>query len=102
MIQFHALRSKDDDKDKDAGQGGYVRAKWRTVSNTSRTRTVAYWRSLCLAALKAELEAVNAKIMALFRKRDAAVLSKMYTEDCSMMPAGSDVVKGRDGKCILC
>ena len=57
----------------------------------------AFTGSCSLAALKAEILAQNDRILALMKNSDAAGLTKMYTEDCSMMQAGRDVVNGRDG-----
>ncbi len=34
-----------------------------------------------------------------FAKQDATALSMLYTEDCKLMPTGSDVLVGRDGEC---
>lgn len=33
-----------------------------------------------------------------FAKQDATALSKLYTEDCKLMPTGADVVNGREGE----
>lgn len=44
-----------------------------------------------------EIQAANAKFMEAFAKQDAQALSQLYTEDCKLMPTGSDVVTGRDG-----
>ena len=37
--------------------------------------------------------------MAAFAAKDLQKLSELYTEDCKLMPPGSDVVYGREGTC---
>jgi uncharacterized protein (TIGR02246 family) len=47
------------------------------------------------AAQKAEIEAVNARWMALFNKGDFAGIAALYTDDGTVLPPGSGVVKGK-------
>ena len=56
-----------------------------------------------------EIESVNQKFMEAFGKQDAIALSLLYTEDCKLMPTGTDVLFGRGGMlmcgniaCFLC
>ena len=44
-----------------------------------------------------EIEAANLKFMTAFGKQDATGLSELYTEDCKLMPTGTDVLFGREG-----
>jgi uncharacterized protein (TIGR02246 family) len=44
---------------------------------------------------KAEIEAVNAKWIEFFNKGDFAGVASLYTEDASVFPPGSAIVKGR-------
>ena len=44
-----------------------------------------------------EIEAANLKFMTAFSKQDATGLSELYTEDCKLMPTGTDVLYGREG-----
>jgi uncharacterized protein (TIGR02246 family) len=44
---------------------------------------------------KAEIEAVNAKWIDFFNKGDFAGVASLYTEDASVFPPGSAIVKGR-------
>ena len=46
-----------------------------------------------------EIEAANLKFMTAFGKQDATGLSELYTEDCKLMPTGTDVLFGREGAC---
>ena len=57
-------------------------------------------RSLPLPAadIMDDIKAANDKFMAAFDSGDATGLSQLYTEDCKLMPPGSDVVMGREGK----
>ena len=50
-----------------------------------------------LSALMSEIEAGNQKFMEAFAKQDATALSMLYTEDCKLMPTGTDVLFGREG-----
>ncbi len=34
-----------------------------------------------------------------FAEQNANALSMLYTEDCKLMPPGSDVIKGQEGEC---
>lgn len=47
------------------------------------------------ADLRSEIEDANARFTEAFNRQDAEAVSQFYTEDCSMMPAGSDVVQGK-------
>jgi uncharacterized protein (TIGR02246 family) len=47
------------------------------------------------AAQKAEIEAVNARWMALFNKGDFAGIAALYTDDATVLPPGSGMVKGK-------
>jgi uncharacterized protein (TIGR02246 family) len=44
---------------------------------------------------KAEIEAVNAKWIEFFNEGDFAGVASLYTEDASVFPPGSAIVKGR-------
>ena len=46
-------------------------------------------------AQKAEIDAVNAKWIELFNKGDFAGVASLYTEDATVFPPGSAMVKGR-------
>ena len=39
--------------------------------------------------------------MAAFAKGDAVAISELYTEDCKVMPTGSDTLTGRNGNSFL-
>ncbi len=52
------------------------------------------------AALKDDIEAANTKFMAAFASGDATNLGPLYTENCRLMPTGTDVLVGRDGMCV--
>ena len=56
---------------------------------------------LVVAGLQDEIQAANEKFMDAYNKGDMNALSALYTEDCKLMPTGSDVVNGRDGKSFL-
>ena len=45
-------------------------------------------------AQKAEIEAVNAKWMELFKKGDFAGIASLYTDDATALPPGAAMVKG--------
>ena len=47
-------------------------------------------------AQKAEIEAANAKWIALFNKGDFAGVAALYTADASAFPPGSPIARGRD------
>src|SRR5437764_12030829 len=47
------------------------------------------------AAQKAEIEAVNARWMALFNKGDFAGIAALYTDDATAFPPGSGMVRGK-------
>lgn len=53
-----------------------------------------------LPDLKAEIKAANKKVMDVFAAQDAVGMSKLYTEDCKLMPAGMDVQCGREGETL--
>ena len=36
--------------------------------------------------------------MTAFKAQDANAVAALYTEDCKVMPPGSDVVTGREGR----
>ena len=44
-----------------------------------------------------KIEAANAVWMKNFAEGNAKGVGEMYTEDCKVMPTGSDVVVGREG-----
>jgi uncharacterized protein (TIGR02246 family) len=46
-------------------------------------------------AQQAEIEAMNAKFIDFFNKGDFAGIASLYTEDASVLPPGSPIVKGR-------
>ena len=46
-------------------------------------------------AQKAEIEAVNAKWIDFFNKGDFAGVASLYTDDATVFPPGSGMVKGR-------
>src|SRR5262249_23970196 len=46
-------------------------------------------------AQKAEIDAVNAKWIEFFNKGDFAGVASLYTEDATVLPPGSAMVKGR-------
>lgn len=48
------------------------------------------------ADLKPTIEAANAKWIAAYAKGDAAGLAALYTDTATVLPAGSDMVKGHD------
>ena len=58
--------------------------------------------ALCILALKDEIAAANEKFMSAYKSQDANAVAAMYTEDCKIMPPGSDVVMGRDGTVCVC
>ncbi len=51
--------------------------------------------------LRSEIEDANARFTEAFNRQDAEAVSQFYTEDCSMMPTGSDVIQGKTGLTIL-
>jgi len=51
--------------------------------------------SLPAMAQKAAIESVNAKWVELFNKGDFDGVASLYTEDASVFPPGSGIVKGR-------
>ena len=52
---------------------------------------------LSFIALRDEIATANEKFMAAFKAQDANAVAALYTEDCKVMPPGTDVVVGRDG-----
>ncbi|XP_066266889.1 uncharacterized protein [Branchiostoma lanceolatum] len=50
-----------------------------------------------MADLKAVIAANNEKFMACFKANDMKGLAALYTEDCKLMPTGSDTLHGREG-----
>ena len=58
--------------------------------------------SLSSADIMDDIKAANEKFMAAFDGGDATALSQLYTEDCKLMPTGSDVVMGREGIADIC
>jgi uncharacterized protein (TIGR02246 family) len=48
-------------------------------------------------AQQAEIEAVNAKWMDFFNKGDFARVASLYTDDATVFPPGSPMIKGRTG-----
>ena len=64
-------------------------------------RTGLHWRLFSWSGLsapafaqKAEIEAVNAKWMELFKKGDFAGIASLYTDDATALPPGAAMVKG--------
>ena len=53
-----------------------------------------------LEELKKEIEACNVKFMEHFGKNDMKGLSELYTEDCKLMPTGSETLIGREGRLL--
>ena len=53
--------------------------------------------SMVCIALKDDIAAANEKFMTAFKAQDANAIAALYTEDCKVMPSGSDVVMGREG-----
>ena len=51
-----------------------------------------------VAGLQAEIQAANVKFMDAFGKGDAEAIGALYTSDCKVMPTGSDVVEGQQGR----
>lgn len=47
-----------------------------------------------LAAAKASIDAMNAKVGESFRKKDSVAIASYYTDDATMLPPNSDPVKG--------
>ena len=45
-----------------------------------------------------EIEAANEQFMKAFNCQDAEAVSDLYTDDCTMMPTGTDVVQGRESE----
>ena len=41
------------------------------------------------------------RFVAAFNRQDAGAVSEMYTDDCTMMPTGSDVVQGKDSRLLV-
>eukprot|EP00058_Branchiostoma_floridae_P007808 XP_002593296.1 hypothetical protein BRAFLDRAFT_83843 [Branchiostoma floridae] len=52
---------------------------------------------IIMADLKTLVETNNEKFMATFKAGDMKVLANMYTEDCKIMPTGTDTLFGREG-----
>jgi len=52
-----------------------------------------------LSGLMSEIEVDNQKFMEAFAKHDATALSMLYTEDCKLMPTGTDVLFGSMSMC---
>lgn len=50
-----------------------------------------------MSALQHEIEIANEKWMAAFAHKDSKAIGDLYTADCSTMPTGMDVVRGREG-----
>ena len=50
------------------------------------------------SALRDEIEAANERFTEAFNRQDASTLAGFYTEDCTLMATGSDVVQGRESK----
>jgi uncharacterized protein (TIGR02246 family) len=48
------------------------------------------------AEVRPEIEAANAQFSAMAAKRDAAGLAALYAADGQLLPAGSDVIRGRE------
>lgn len=50
-----------------------------------------------MATWKDLIEAANAKFMTFYAEGNSEGIGGLYTEDCSVMPTGSDVITGRAG-----
>jgi len=48
------------------------------------------------ADVKADIDAANQKWLAAYHKGDAAALTALYTDKATILPPGSDMVKGHD------
>ena len=44
-----------------------------------------------------QMQKLNKAFMKAFEDQDAESIGPMYTEDCKVMPAGKDVIIGRNG-----
>ena len=53
-------------------------------------------------AQKGEIDAVNAQWIEFFNKGNFAGVASLYTEDATVFPPGSAMVKGRAGIEVLC
>ena len=41
------------------------------------------------------------RLTAAYNRQDARAVSEMFTDDCTMMPTGSDVVQGKDSRHLV-
>ena len=53
------------------------------------------FNTFCAADYIDEMNVHNEKFVSYFNKNDMKALSELYTEDCKLMPPGSDVQEGR-------
>lgn len=49
------------------------------------------------ATVAEEIKSINETFMSLFASGDMNGLSQLYTENCRIMPTGTDVIEGRYG-----
>ncbi len=47
--------------------------------------------------LKSDIQKLETQFAEAANKQDAAAVARFYTEDATVLPAGADMVKGRDG-----
>ena len=80
------------------------RAPWLRVSSTATVSVLClmHFFSLFSADLLDDIKAANEKFMAVFGSGDATAVSQLFTEDCKLMPPGSDVIIGREGITDIC
>ena len=50
--------------------------------------------------VQGEIEDTNVRFTEAFNRQDAEAVSQFYTEDCTMMPTGSDVVQGKESQFV--
>lgn len=50
-----------------------------------------------LAQVRQALEAANAKFVEAFNRGDAAAVAALYTDDATLLPPSSDLIRGRQG-----
>lgn len=55
-----------------------------------------------LASVAAEIQDLNDRFMAFYKNNNMKGLSELYTEDCKLMPPGTDVLNGRACKLAVC
>ena len=50
-----------------------------------------------IASFAGVIQALNDRFMEFYKNNDMKGLSELYTEDCKLMPPGTDVLTGRSG-----